>query len=271
MTRLLPEWPDWSGETVVIVASGPSAAEVDLEQGRGRAKFLAVKDGWRLCPWADHLYACDNHWWTAYKGARDFQGQRIAYDAATLKAFPDLSFLKVEIKGATAKLLFDRVGLIGWGGNSGFHALNLALQFGAKAILLVGFDMRVDRGRHFFGEHPYQAKRPERDKKPSARNVEIWRKVFDDMAPVIAARGVKVINCSPISALRAYPKMTFEEALDACREVHRGFRPQADPGRDDRLQGRDGEACHNGLCGACGQAGQGRDCEEAAPEEGAQR
>lgn len=207
----MPEWPDWSGETVVIVASGPSASGVDLGKGRGRAKYLAVKDGWRLCPWADALYACDHHWWAHYHGIPEFKGVRLAYDKLTIDKWGGL---KVTIARVVPHLLFKKIGHVGWGGHSGFHALNLAMQFGAKRIILVGFDLRTDKGKHFFGEHPYDKTRP------IAANVDKWRKILDDQAPVIRERGVEVFNCSPVSKLTAFPKMTFEEALDACCEVY---------------------------------------------------
>lgn len=200
-------FPDWTGQTAVLVASGPSASDVPLDLAKGRARVMAVKDGWRLCPWADVLYACDHHWWEAHRGVVEFKGQRIAFDDRTIEKWRGMPTLKVEIKRYVNDMRFDKIGHVGWGGNSGFHAVNLAAQFGAKKIILVGFDMRVDQGRHFFGDHPYTKNRP------SQGSVDNWRPHFDKQAPVLAARGIEVINCSPVSTLKAYPKMTFAEAL----------------------------------------------------------
>lgn len=200
-------WPDWSGETVVVVATGPSAADADLGSGKGRARFLAVKDGWRLCPWADMLYACDHHWWEAHRGVLEFTGLRAAYDDRTLEKWRGMDWLKVDIRRSHENLIFDPVGTVGWGGNSGFHAFNLAVQLGAKRILLVGFDMRVDRGKHFFGPHSYTKERP------SNANCRKWVPIMDRQAKGLADRGVEVVNCSMVSALTAYPKMPFEEAI----------------------------------------------------------
>lgn len=205
----MPDWPDWSGQTVVIVASGPSAKDVPLAIGRNHARFLAVKDGWRLCTWADALYGCDDHWWKAYDYLPEFAGLRLAYYPQTLAVFAERGWpaLKVDVRPDTPRLLFDRVGEVGWGGHSGFHAINLAIQFGARRLVLVGYDLRVDKGRHFFGAHPYPGDRP------SASNTERWRQTLDGEAAVIAARGVKVFNVSPVSSLTAYPKTTFAEAI----------------------------------------------------------
>lgn len=201
-------WPDWTGETAVIVATGPSAKNVNLELARGRARFLAIKDAWRLCPWAELLYGCDHHWWEANKAAHEYRGIRVVYAPETIKRWPAIKFLKVDIASAhDLTLQFGKVGKVGWGGNSGFHAINLAVQFGAKRLVLVGFDMRVDKGKHFFGTHKYGEARP------NEKTVAMWRQILDAQAPLLSSLGVEVINCSLVSALQAYPKLAFEDVF----------------------------------------------------------
>ena len=206
-------FPDWTGQTVVIVASGPSAADVPLKLAKGRARVMAVKDGWRLCPWADVLYACDHHWWEAHRGVPEFPGPRMAYDQRTIDKWRGMPFQKVDIKKAREEFMFARVGEVGWGGHSGFHAVNLAAQFGAAVIVLVGFDMRVDKGKHFFGDHKYTKDRP------SEANVRRWAQIMDKQAPVLSKRGIRVVNCSPASKLTAFPKMELAEALELSMKV----------------------------------------------------
>lgn len=91
--------------------------------------------------------------------------------------------------------------------------MQLAVQFGAKRLLLVGFDMRVDHGLHWHGRHGAGLNNP------NQQNVARWRRVIDAAAPTLQALGVTVINCSPISALENYPKMSLSEALNAEKAV----------------------------------------------------
>ena len=203
-----PDWfPDWTGETVVIVASGPSAGDVPLDFAKGRARFMAINTSWKLAPWADLLFACDAAWWGNAKGCPEFAGLKVTVDAHAAKHFPDVRV--VRCRKPDDRLVVDDIGTIGWGGNSGFHCLNLAVQFGCRKIILVGFDMTIAYGIHWHGKHP------DRLNNPSNRNVERWRRAVDGAARVIAPLGISVINCSPISALTKYPKMGFEEALAA--------------------------------------------------------
>jgi hypothetical protein len=199
-------WPAWQGDTVVLVASGPSAATVPLEQARGRARVVTVNSSWRLAPWADILFACDYAWWARTEGWQDFEGLRLTVDA---RAAREWGLGYVHCLKPDPRIQLGPKGTVGWGGNGGFHVLNLAIQFRAARVLLVGYDMRVDQGLHWHGAHPAGLSNPK------ARNVEYWRRCVDGAARVAAAEGVEVLNCSPVSALRRFPKADFAEAIAA--------------------------------------------------------
>jgi hypothetical protein len=201
-----PAWfPDWTGETCVIIAGGPSAGQVNIGLARGKAKVITINTSWRLAPWADVLYSCDDAFWRTNKGVEEFPGLKISQDASAVARFPHL--LKRVVCRKVDELLTGEPGTIGWGGNSGFQAINLAVQFGAKKLILVGYDMRLDRGLHWHGAHPKSMNNP------TPRNVERWCRAVDSTAPILAQMGIPAINCSPVSMLTAFPKMSLAEAL----------------------------------------------------------
>ena len=103
--------------------------------------------------------------------------------------------------------LMGENGLIGWGGNSGFQAINMAMQFGCARIVLVGFDMTLSNGFHWHADHEGELKNP------TPGNVGRWRRAVDAIAPVADAYDIEVINCSEVSALTSYPKMAFDEVF----------------------------------------------------------
>lgn len=189
--------PDWSGLTAVVVASGPSAKEAPLHRLRGVARFLAVNESWRLCPWADALYACDGAWWRRNGGVPEFAGLKFTYEVAAARQF---GLERVAIDRSNHAILAGG-DAVGDGGNSGFQALNLAINWGAKRILLVGFDMSLAAGEHWHGRHAAGLNNPRQ------HNIKRWLSA-DWSAP----EGVEVVNCNPESALGAYPKMSFEGA-----------------------------------------------------------
>jgi hypothetical protein len=104
-------------------------------------------------------------------------------------------------------VMLDRFGEIGWGSNGGFQALNLAVQFGASRILLVGYDMNIMKGLHWHGRHGAGLSNPKQ------ASVDKWRAQLDAQAPIFEQLGIEVLIASPHSALTAYRRVDLLEAL----------------------------------------------------------
>jgi hypothetical protein len=204
-----PEWPDWSGQTAAVIASGPSLKRSDVELLRGRARVLAIKKNSELAPWADAVYGCDYPWWRSVRGLPDFKGLRMAYAPRACKEFGCRPVL-IPNHASSDALRFEEVGSVGGGGNSGFQALNLAVQFGATRILLLGFDCQDKGGAaHWYGRNSWA-----NGSNPSESNFKRWRKAFAKAAEQLNDRGVEVINASPASEIKGFRKAAVAEALE---------------------------------------------------------
>jgi hypothetical protein len=114
---------------------------------------------------------------------------------------------KVEVEDHD-RLLFDEPGVIGSGGNSGFQALNLAAQFGAARVLLIGFDMHSGNGVHWYGRNVGRDMR-----NPIDHNYLRWRAAFNKQSRVLRAMGIEVVNASPDSALVCFERRGIEDVL----------------------------------------------------------
>jgi hypothetical protein len=190
----------------VIVAGGPSAKEAPLHLAKGKAKVMAVNNSWQLAPWADALYACDFRWWHIHNYVPQFAGLKISQDVKCDQRKKEIRLVRT-MRGQN-EILTAKKGWIGWGGNGGFHALNLAVQFGAKKIIGVGFDMTLAHGDHWHGKHGKGLNNP------TQRIVEKWRGVFEASAPRLKELGVEFLNASPVSTLTAFPKVNFADVLE---------------------------------------------------------
>lgn len=151
------------------------------------------------------LYACDRAYWRHSDALRSFAGLKVAGSAAAAADFPELRLVNIERRADLVR--FDRWASIGDGGNSGFQALNLAVQMGATRIALVGFDMTLARGVHWHGRHVPQLTNPRE------ALFERWRAAFDNSAPILQSLGVVVVNASLQSALEAFPKRPLEDLI----------------------------------------------------------
>ncbi len=189
----------WPGETVVILATGPSLTPAQVERAdRSVARVFAIKEAIRLLPRADVLYACDARWWKHFgPGLADYAGPRYA-----LEPTPYATCLRNT--GMTG-LELDPTGLK-TGQNSGYQAVNLAVHLGAARIVLLGFDMKQGRtGDHWFGAHTYPGTVPPR-----------FRDFIEYFASIVAplgAAGIEVLNATPGSALLCFPQVTLDAAL----------------------------------------------------------
>lgn len=94
------------------------------------------------------------------------------------------------------------------GSNSGFAALNLAVQLGFTEIALLGFDYKWHAGRSHFHEGYGQRRHIE-------RNLHQWAQAHEHAAVQAAARGVSITNfVGPMgSMVKAYPTAPLGELL----------------------------------------------------------
>lgn len=182
---------------------------------RGKCRVIAVNnqgidtdcEGVRVpafAPWADVLYAADTRWWLTYKDrALAFPGTKVTI--RDRNGLPDC----VELLQVSATFPFDsRPTHLVTGGNSGYQAVHLAVHYGVKRIILLGFDMKegLNNRRHWFGNHPGSL---------NARgNFAPWLRQFKAFGSVLEHKlGVEVINCTTDTALKCFRQARLEEVL----------------------------------------------------------
>lgn len=178
---------------------------MELLRKRNDVRVIVINTSYKLAPWADVLYACDAKWWRIHRGVPEFKGMKVTQDKNACTEFNGLHLVKVE--KFVDELLLNPYGTLGAGGNSGFQAINLAVQFGISRILLIGYDM--NDGNHWHKRHPAPLSNPH-----PISNLPRWRRAIDGMAPKLAELGIEVVNCNHGSALRAYRRMTLPEAIE---------------------------------------------------------
>lgn len=137
---------------------------------------------------------------------------KICWAGNGLPDYPDIRRVSIAADPATTystRLQFQP-GTIGGGGNSGFQALNLAVQFGAKRILLVGFDMTDRSGVHWYGRNHWVGA-----SNPNQSVFSRWIVAFCGAAQDLARMNIEVVNASPHSALECFPKLSVKDVVEA--------------------------------------------------------
>ena len=202
----------WDGGACIIAATGPSltkdvAAQCEAARVCGW-HLIAVNDAYRLLPFAELLYACDQKWWDAHQCANGFTGERWSTVHADSPQKDKVVWAGVNgirlARGKHAPGWSYDPALIHYGNLSGYQAINLAILFGCARIVLVGFDMHTRNGRHFFGNHPSPLS--------NMSHFEEWVPLFREAARTAPAH-VRIINATPGSALNCWPMVTLADAL----------------------------------------------------------
>lgn len=209
--------PAWKGETIVLVAAGPSLTAAQTATVRdywclGKCRVMVVNRGYELAPWADALYAADLKFWKTY--IDKIRDANIDMMYSTTKDSCEqfgLWHVPGPRKGHQEPGLSLDPSMIHWGGHSGFQALNLAfhmLGYDGKVILL-GYDCRwVNGKRHFHPDHEGM-----NNAQPAAE----WPQKYADAMDDIKKTRVEVINATPDSRITCFPRMSIGAALSKMR------------------------------------------------------
>jgi hypothetical protein len=224
--------PRWAGEPCIVAAPGPSLTADVVQRARFKRwidkwNVIAVNDAYRLMPWADVVYGCDNAWWKVHGQCKGFHGERWACheqdpnprelhgnDKRELDAQIGLNL----VNGLAGNEFSMRPEYIRYGPNAGFQAINLALLFGCTHIVLVGFDMRhVNCKAHFFGEHPVSLRRT------ADHEYRAMAQDFEQAAKGLPV-GIRILNATPGSALTCFPMVSLDEALRPILRTDGGLR-----------------------------------------------
>lgn len=205
----------WPEATIVCLATGPSLTQSDCDYVESlHLPTIAINDAHRMAPWAEVLYCSDRMWWRKYKGVPSFAGLKYGVGSSPGKnnKFPEFPDVKVLRNSGYAGLDLSPDGLK-TARNSGYAAINLAYHFGAKRIVLLGYDMGWRGAKaHFFGDHPSGLSQRE-DLYPN------FRKSFLSIVQPLKDVGVEVVNCTPNTSLEAFPLGVLRDVLKPSVEV----------------------------------------------------
>lgn len=191
---------------VICVASGPSLTIEQAQRitiARPGWRVIAVNNTWERVPEADVLLALDRSWWEMhlpsvlkrYRGECWTSNRWIAHRAG-------LHLVEASDEPGLSAVN----GRIHTGGNGGYSAMGLAYLFGARTILLAGFDFQDSYGQaHWHGNHPL----PLNQDRPFAG----WLQRLPPLIRGLEEQGVRIVNCSIETAIDCIPRGDLTSCL----------------------------------------------------------
>ncbi len=187
---------EWEGKRCFILGGGPSIKGQTALIRHLPNPIIAVNQAVKLRPDAEVVFWGDDTWREHYGGEllRKFTGK---YQVSVRHPRGNAPQIKVLARSETVghnqiRVLSHDPRRLG-GRDSGSMALNLAYLFGATEIALLGFDMQ---GAHWHKDYRVEV---------AQAQYERFMMHLVPMADELEKRGVKVWNCSPVSALKCFP------------------------------------------------------------------
>lgn len=208
----------WADDVVYIIGGGPSLLGMDLSPIHHRP-VLGVNNAYMLGPWVDVTFFGDKLWWEQnYRKLLRYPSLIVTNN--NWDYFSKIDRVKQMKRSPRAGLNWRSKDTLCWNDNSGGAAINLAFHFGASKIVLLGFDMKVDKEKGLRGGHNWHGEHKNRTPEDfiyAQRFLPTMKRIKADLHMLnlngSCIRHVEILNATPGSALDYFPMVNFEDTL----------------------------------------------------------
>jgi len=214
--------PDDIVQKVLLKELPPSAYSPYLTPIHDK-HVIGVNAAFLIGDWIDMVFFGDKGWFIANrKQLAKFPGLKVTCHPK----FKSQEFAPERIKylqrdRERGKGISPNKGKVCWNGNSGAAAISVAANAGAKRIILLGFDMKLNENnkQHWHGLYgTARRKKIEPKKLPFARHLHGFPMIARDAKE----RDIEIINACPDSAIDVFPRRSVCKILGAKR-ITKGF------------------------------------------------
>jgi hypothetical protein len=192
--------------TTFIVGGGPSAGDLDTVKLAGLGTRLGVNDAALHKP-VDAFFSNDHNYVLGIRPELDALGVPLHFSVwhRNWPLFEDWHAPAIwrrihSAEPASAPGCLSS-GPHGTPGCSGYVAINLAVQMGARRIALFGYDFH-DAYTYFFSNEPH-----------ARRDIQGVIRSFHDVAKFYRKSGVEIVNANPDSAITSFNRMSESEVI----------------------------------------------------------
>jgi hypothetical protein len=191
------------GERCFILCNGESLRAQRSLIPNLKGRIIAIKEAVRLRPDADVLFVAAEKRVDINPPLFDiFTGKYVIARNKVPDTYPD--YVKRVCRAKDHSHLCDlRDHVCGY--DCGTSAINLAYHFGATEIVLLGMDMQGNRWCNGEFDHPM----PYIPSGHHARHSSVLPKIAKDAK----RKGIRIVNCSPISKVKCFDRQPLEAFL----------------------------------------------------------
>jgi len=224
----------WEGEEVWILGGGPSLTkqfnipdELVQKVIQGLAKpsdyspymeklhnkhVIGINVSYLIGDWIDLIFFGDGGFFLAHmNGLAAFPGLKCSCHPQVV-GYNWVKYLAKDTKRIRG--ISPNPKMVSWNGNSGAAAISVAANMGAKRIVLVGFDMKLNETNNQHWHNLYgRLNAPRNPRKPFQLPFNRHLQGFPQIDKDAKSRGIEIINASPDSAIKEFPKFNVKDLL----------------------------------------------------------
>lgn len=194
-------------KSIVVIAPGKMLSREDVEAVKASGlPVAAVGLTVELLP-CKYCYHADGRWWHRYFDVVKHHNPQhmVTCEALSVGIYGTEGLEWVEhISGLRE---FPNKGVT-TGSSSGQHILIYLVNEGYENIILLGYEYGAAGDGHYHGDYPHGVQAPSN-----------WRFMVQDMARTaaqIAGKGVRVVNCTEVTALDCFKRGALKDELERC-------------------------------------------------------
>lgn len=221
------------GSSAFVCGAGPSMAHLNLD-GIHKHIVIAVNSACMLMPWQEPGDSTKRFWisndvlcmrWTYFnKYVKDAHCTKVVRDCwlryGSQHATNNFRYFRPrsdqdeeKIDGAEGGLCYV---------SSVPTSVDFAILMGCKSIFLLGVDHKMVQGNSHFWQFwkktkPWQGGKKVIKKPEQSHQLRVFRKnigVFEKLNVLAKEKGCKIYNCSRISTVEVFPKISLTQALE---------------------------------------------------------
>lgn len=203
-------------DVVKKVASGeyPSHIYSDFLSVLHAEHVIGINNAYQIGDWIDAMFFGDSTWYLVHRlRLAKFPGLKLTccprFDKRKKGDTDGIKYVPKD-PGKRHGIHTDRHH-VAWNSNSGAASISIANHFGVKQILLLGFDMNIDKKTsysHWHGSHSRDIQN--RRKKPAfGRHLKGFPEIAEDARRI----GIEILNVSPTSSIDVFPKVKLSDVL----------------------------------------------------------
>lgn len=194
----------------VLNGTSPASVYSPYMEGIHNKHIIGINVAYLFGDWIDMVFFGDDGFFNQHKfELATFKGLRVS----CVSNVASMSWVKYLPKDGKGRGISENPKTVCWNNNSGAAAISVAANAGAKRIILIGFDMKLNEKNYQHWHNLYGKGDDVSVRRMQKLPFDRHMRGFAPIAQDAKKRGIEIINCSPDSKIVEFRKVPVKDLL----------------------------------------------------------